>query len=288
MADQLTGAASGATGQGLGGLSGALQGGVNDVLSNGKGMLDRFFPPEKREALWAKITKFATEKPMLASFLLSQIALSGMPLALFAVMTVGVLVFALVAGLVIAVVGAVLFTVVAVGFALIILLPVLFMTTFAAAFIWLWGLGAYYIIKKFNDKPVPGIHTGVGEGLMDQSGIAEDLPNLNGNGEAKGPRQYDTGDEQKENHPPEKQANGGPNEKHVNGGPNEKLVNGGPNEKHVNGGPPEKKTPAKNPNAVKSTGDAVTKKADVSKKLDVGHANKTVDGVKGNVPGGLA
>lgn len=123
---------------------------------------------------------------MFASFLLSQIALSGIPLSLFVVMTIGVLVFALVAGLVIAVLGALVFTVFCVGVALIVLLPTLFITTFAGVFIWLWGLAAYYILKWFNQKDIPGIHTDLKGGLMDKSGLS-DLPALNGSAEGPPP-----------------------------------------------------------------------------------------------------
>ena len=47
----------------------------------------------------------------------------------------------------------------------------LFFTTFAAVFIFLFGLAAYYIIKWFNQKDVPGIHVPLKEGLADQMGI---------------------------------------------------------------------------------------------------------------------
>ena len=187
MADQVSGIAGGVTGTGLGGLTGALQGGVNNLINAGSGWLDRFFPPDKREELKAKLAKFATEKPHLAAFLLSQIALSGGPLALFLIMSLTVLVFALIAGILVGVVGALLFTVTCVGIALLVLLPVLFFTTFAACFIFLWGLGAYFIIKWFNKKDVPGIHTGMGEGTKKQLGL-DGIPGLNVlNGEVPGP-----------------------------------------------------------------------------------------------------
>ncbi len=53
-------------GGGLGSMTGALQGTVTNVVSKGQTYLDRFFPPEKRQDLYAKLSKFATEKPMLA------------------------------------------------------------------------------------------------------------------------------------------------------------------------------------------------------------------------------
>lgn len=86
-------------------------------------------------------------------------------------MTITVIVFSLLAALLIGVLGALIFTVVAVGFALLILLPTLFITTFAAAFIWLWGVGGYYIIKWFNKKEVPGIHTPMNGGLGEIGGL---------------------------------------------------------------------------------------------------------------------
>jgi hypothetical protein len=186
MADQISGAAGGiasqaggATGTPLGGLTGVLQGGLNNLLNSGKGFLDRWFPPEKREELKNKIMKFATERPQMAAFLLSQIALSGIPLALFVLMSITVLVFALLAGIIVGVLGAVLFTVFCLGLALIILLPTLFMTTFAGTFIFLWGLGAYYIVKWFNQKEIPGVHKGGKDAMQKQMGL-DNLPSLNG------------------------------------------------------------------------------------------------------------
>ena len=181
-AGQVSSQAGGMTGAPLGTLTGALQGGLTNFFDMGKGYLDKFFPPEKREDLKQKLTKFATERPKLAAFLLSQVALSGIPLALFFVMSLTVLVFALIAGILVGVVGAVLFTVFCLGLALLVLLPTLFITTFAAAFIFLWGLGAYYIVKWFNDKDIPGIHTSASsavDGAKSQLGL-DSLPALNG------------------------------------------------------------------------------------------------------------
>lgn len=210
MADQISGVAGGvtsqvggATGMPLGGLTGALQGGINNLLSTGSGILDKWFPPEKREELKNKLMKFATERPQLAAFLLSQIALSGVPLALFFVLSITVLIFALLAGIIVGVLGAVLFTVFCLGVALIILLPTLFVTTFAGTFIFLWGLGAYYIVKWFNQKDVPGIHKGGKDAMQKQLGL-DNLPSLNG--EAAQPK---VPEKQKEEGQGEKKATNG-------------------------------------------------------------------------------
>ncbi|KAK5052050.1 hypothetical protein LTR84_002854 [Exophiala bonariae] len=180
-ADQVTSLAGGGlSGTGLGTVTGVLQGGVNNLVNFSSSFIDRFFPPEKREQWKAWLMKFATERPYLASFLLSQIALSGMPLALFALMTLTVFIFALLAGILVGVLGALLFIVAAVGFALIVLLPILFFTTGAAVFIWLWGMGAYFIVKWFNQKDVPGVHTDLADGVSKATGLS-DLPGIGGN-----------------------------------------------------------------------------------------------------------
>jgi hypothetical protein len=179
MADQVAGIAGGVTGTGLGGLTAALQGGLANLLSAGQGHLDRWFPPAKREEVKAKMVKFATERPRLAAFLLSQLALSAGPLALFLIMSLTVLVFALLAGIIVGVVGALFFTVFCIGLALLVLLPTLFTTTFAACFIFLWGLGAYYIVKWFNQEKIPGLHPNLASGTTPQLGLGG-IPALNG------------------------------------------------------------------------------------------------------------
>ena len=211
MADQVAGIAGGATGQGLGGLTGALQGSVSNLVDAGSGWFDKYFPPERREQVKAKLMKFATERPKLAAFLLSNIAISGPALALFFIMSLTVLVFALLAGILVGLIGALLFTVFCLGFALLVLLPTLFFTTFAASFIFLWGLGAYYIIKWFNQKEVPGIHTDLKGGLQKQMGL-DNFPALNGETPRAQPLQETDGNaneqpkqhhgEDKENKPP--------------------------------------------------------------------------------------
>ena len=50
----------------VGGMTGALQGSLTGLVNKGQDWLDRIFPPEKRGELWAKLSKFATEKPLLA------------------------------------------------------------------------------------------------------------------------------------------------------------------------------------------------------------------------------
>jgi len=69
---------------------------------------------------------------------------------MFIVFSITVFVFSLVAALLIAVLVALLFTVFCIGVALLIVLPTVFITTMGATFLFLWGLGGYYILKWFN------------------------------------------------------------------------------------------------------------------------------------------
>ncbi len=48
------------------GMTGALQGSVTGIVNKGKSWLDSLMPPERRNELMAKASKFATEKPALA------------------------------------------------------------------------------------------------------------------------------------------------------------------------------------------------------------------------------
>ena len=200
-ADQVTSnAGGGATGGALGSVTGLLQGGVSYVINMGKNLLDKVLPAERREAIKEKLTKFATEKPYLASFLFSQIALSGLPMFLFIVMTVSVVIFALIVGLLVGLIGAVLFILAAVGFALVILLPTLFFTTFLAVGVWLWGMAAWYIIKAFNEKDVPGIHKPLGESLKNATGMSDLVSSTNGQAQDEKPQTNGTAENPKAKH----------------------------------------------------------------------------------------
>jgi len=84
------------------------------------------------------------------AFLGMNLLLTGIPLGLFILFTIAVFIFALVVALIVALLGAVLFTVFCVGVALMIVLPTILFTTFAATFLFLWGLGGYHLLRWAN------------------------------------------------------------------------------------------------------------------------------------------
>lgn len=157
-----------------------LQAGVEKLFNWANTLLNKWFPPEKREELKSKFMKLVNDWPRLAAFLVSQLVLSGLPLALFLTLAINVSIFALLVGITLGLLGAALFTVFCLGLALFILLPILCITTFAATFIFLFGLGAYYIVKWFNQKDVQGIPTEFLEGMKKQTEIDSQSLMLNG------------------------------------------------------------------------------------------------------------
>ncbi|KAK5279562.1 hypothetical protein LTR40_007623, partial [Exophiala xenobiotica] len=159
------------------------------VISTAGAILDRALPPQRREQYKNWLIKFATDRPYLASFLLSQIALSGIPLVLFCCMTVSVFIFSILAGVLLGVIGGLMFAVPAMGLALLILLPVLFFTTAAAVFIWLWGVGACYVIKWLSQRgnPNPNPNSNPGMQQNDGKGGAIAMTRANGAAAIEGP-----------------------------------------------------------------------------------------------------
>lgn len=80
------------------------------------------------------------------------ILLTGIPLGLFILFTITVALFSIIVGLLLGLLGAVVFILFAVGTALCILLPTIFFTTTCACFLFLWGLGGYFILRWANGE----------------------------------------------------------------------------------------------------------------------------------------
>ncbi|KAF2788490.1 hypothetical protein K505DRAFT_286014 [Melanomma pulvis-pyrius CBS 109.77] len=155
----------------MSGILNSLQGIAASLATTFQNVLNRVLSPEQREEIWARLQQFAINNPKLAAFLLTQIALTGFPLFLFITFTVTVFLFALIAALLIGVLVAVLFTVFMVGVALLVILPTIFITTFSATFLFLWGLGGYYILKWLNHGKVPAPDgTAIGDKLNSLTG----------------------------------------------------------------------------------------------------------------------
>ncbi|KAL9091888.1 MAG: hypothetical protein Q9165_004640 [Trypethelium subeluteriae] len=89
------------------------------------------------------------------AFLATNVVLTGLPLIMFFLFTLTVFTFSLIAALLVGLLVALIFTAFAVGVALLVILPTVFLTTMGASFLFLWGLGGYYIVKWFNEGESP-------------------------------------------------------------------------------------------------------------------------------------
>lgn len=120
------------------------------LLSKLQSQLNRVIPPERQETLKSQSSSFASRRPFLASILISQLAFSGVPLLLFALLSIGVLLFSLVTALVLGILSSLLFTAFCVGIALLVLLPVLMVTTFLGIVVCGWGWVGWLVLKWFG------------------------------------------------------------------------------------------------------------------------------------------
>ena len=216
---------------------------------------------------------------------MSQVALSGPPLALFLIATISIGCFALLVGIVLGLLGAVAFTLTVVGFGLIFLFPTLLITIGFATFIWLWGWATYYILKHFNEKEIPGIHKPLGDGVAEQAGVKDQVdmltgkqevpefpPKGEGEGAGGGEGEGEGGGEKRKEHAQQAQGkHHNDNERH-----SKKEQNGSAHS--ANGGPTKKVTDAGK--GVTDAGKGVTGKAQGA----AGGVQGVAGGVKGAVP----
>ncbi|KAK3717772.1 hypothetical protein LTR37_005543 [Vermiconidia calcicola] len=159
------------------GILSSIEGYGSKAATWAQDLLDRFFPPEQRAALLAKLQDFMLANPKLSTFLGMNIALTGVPLGLFILFSLTVAIFALVVGISIGLLGAALFTITCVGIALSIVFPILFFTTMTACFLFFWGLAGYYILKWLNGS---SDSSGEGKPLLESGSIGDSLNNLTG------------------------------------------------------------------------------------------------------------
>jgi hypothetical protein len=186
-----------------------------------------------------------------------------------------VFIFALVVGLLLGVLGAVAFTLFAVGIALTIVLPTVFFTTMGATFLFLWGLGGYYILKWANGDSESSSKEG------GSSTIGDKLNSLSGGrltGFMNAAKQQESkkdisgyGDE----HTPAKS-----NEKPQQNGKPQKLNANGSDKPKSNGSP----SPQKTANDVSNAANGHAKKTSNA----TNGAQKAVGSTAGTVTGGLS
>lgn len=194
--------------------------------------------------------------------------MSGPPLILFGLFSLTILVFAIVVALVVGLLVAVAFTLFAVGTALLVLFPTVFFTTLAATFVFLWGLGGFYLIKWFNKGDTPAAPgTSIGDRLNSLTGGRMDFVMDNA-------RKTEDEGKLKEY---EKKHGTGPTDKMSEGAPNA-TANGAPNGT-ANGTP---KKPAGTPAKLSSGASDAKKSAENGTNGIKNTATSGADGIKKN------
>lgn len=112
---------------------------ASSLLNRILGQIDRIVPPQTRQQFFKNTQAFATEQPLAASFLTTQLLLAALPLLIFASFSLGTLAVSAIA--------AAAFSIFWIGTALLALAPTLFVTFSAGVFIWLWAVGTYIFCR---------------------------------------------------------------------------------------------------------------------------------------------
>ncbi|OAG05676.1 uncharacterized protein CC84DRAFT_1164146 [Paraphaeosphaeria sporulosa] len=136
----------------MSGLLNSVQSILGKLWTNTANGFDKILPPDRRDELLSKLQDFANKNPKLAAFLATHVVLTGIPLVLFTFFILSVFVFSLITALLASILAAVFFTLFMVGVALLFLVPTLFLTTFTASFVFLWGLGGWFVLKWFTQE----------------------------------------------------------------------------------------------------------------------------------------
>ncbi|KAF2630462.1 hypothetical protein BU25DRAFT_489222 [Macroventuria anomochaeta] len=113
-------------------------------------MTNRLLPPKHREHALENLRAFSVRNPKLASFLAAQTALAGLPILLFLAFAVATLIVSLVTCIILGVIAALVFTLFTTGFALLFVVPVVFIGSCTASIAFLWGLIGYLVLQRIN------------------------------------------------------------------------------------------------------------------------------------------
>ncbi|KAI8940822.1 hypothetical protein NX059_002084 [Plenodomus lindquistii] len=116
---------------------------------------DRMLPPEQRKEIAQNLRFFAEDNPKFAAFLAAQAVLAGLPLVLFLAFATTTLLVSLTTCLLLGLLAALAFTFVVVGFALIFVVPTVFIASCSATFIFIWGLVGYAVLRRLNGGEAP-------------------------------------------------------------------------------------------------------------------------------------
>ncbi|RMZ73270.1 heterokaryon incompatibility [Pyrenophora seminiperda CCB06] len=116
---------------------------------------NRMLPPKQREQIIEKGRDYAQKNPKTAAFLITQAALVGLPLILFIAFAVTTLLVSLTTCLLLGLLVSLATTFLVVGFALLFVIPTVFVASCSATFIFIWGFVGYLVLRRLNEGEAP-------------------------------------------------------------------------------------------------------------------------------------
>ncbi|KAF4962275.1 hypothetical protein FSARC_9628 [Fusarium sarcochroum] len=125
---------------------------ASGFIAYARNSVDRVVPPNSRQQAYDNAASFASSRPILFSFIVTQLLLSFLPLLIFLTFSLSTVVFALGA--------AVVFALFWIGVALLVLVPTLLVTSSIAVLVWGWAIGSFAVARwLYNHSPV-GVQNG--------------------------------------------------------------------------------------------------------------------------------
>ncbi|KAF5563105.1 kinase [Fusarium napiforme] len=120
---------------------------ASGFIAYARSSVDRVVPPNSRQKAYDNTASFASSRPILFSFIVSQLLLSFLPLLIFLTFSLSTILFALGA--------AIVFALFWIGVALLVLVPALLVTSSIAVLVWGWAIGSFIIARwLYNHSPV--------------------------------------------------------------------------------------------------------------------------------------
>ncbi|KAH7152841.1 hypothetical protein EDB81DRAFT_789839 [Dactylonectria macrodidyma] len=117
------------------------------LFSYAQSSLDRVVSPSTRQRAFDTTADFASVRPVLFSFIVTQLLFSFLPVLLFTSFALSTVAFSLGAALV--------FALFWIGVAFMVLVPALLVTSSVAVLIWAWAVGSFLVARwLYNHAPI--------------------------------------------------------------------------------------------------------------------------------------
>ncbi|KAG6037079.1 hypothetical protein E4U19_001265 [Claviceps sp. Clav32 group G5] len=161
-----------------GGVTDVVQDKASGAVSYAQGFVDWLMPPTTRRKAYNNISGFASRRPLLFSFLLTQVLWSFFPVFLFFAFSLGCIAVAL--G------SAIVFSLFWMGVGLLVLTPTLFVTSSIAVMVWAWAVGTFVVARWLYLRTPISVNAGMQvDAAGKQINILKDEKGFDGNVKTK-------------------------------------------------------------------------------------------------------